>query len=98
MKAIVAIVWIACVAAQSLPAAEEFWPAKEWNRATPAEVGMDSARLEAARDYALSAEGSGYITRHGRLVLSWGDVRQRYDLKSSTKSFGSIALGVASTS
>jgi CubicO group peptidase (beta-lactamase class C family) len=95
MKAIVAMVWLACAAAQSLLAAEESWPAKEWNRATPAEVGMDSARLEAARNYALSAEGSGYITRHGQLVLTWGDARQRYDLKSSTKSFGSIALGVA---
>ena len=75
--------------------AEESWPSNEWNRTTPAEVGLDAAKLAAARDYALSANGSGYITRHGRLVLSWGDVRQRYDLKSSTKSFGSIALGVA---
>jgi CubicO group peptidase (beta-lactamase class C family) len=76
-------------------AAEDFWPSNEWNRATPAEVGLDSAKLEAARDYALSTGGSGYITRHGKLLLAWGDVRQRYDLKSSTKSFGSIALGLA---
>jgi CubicO group peptidase (beta-lactamase class C family) len=75
--------------------AEESWPATDWNRATPAEAGLDAARLELARDYALSTGGSGYITRHGKLVLSWGDVRQRYDLKSSTKSFGSIALGLA---
>jgi CubicO group peptidase (beta-lactamase class C family) len=56
---------------------------------------MDAARLEQARDYALTGGGSGMITRHGRLVISWGDVRQRYDLKSTTKSFGATALGLA---
>src|SRR5262245_39094775 len=75
--------------------AEEFWPSNEWNRATPADVGLEQGKLEAARDYALTAGGSGYILRHGRLALSWGDARQVYDLKSSTKSFGSIALGLA---
>ena len=75
--------------------AEEFWPEAEWNRVSPAEAGLNRARLEAARDYALSAGGSGYVTRHGRLVMAWGDARQRFDLKSTTKSFGSIALGMA---
>jgi hypothetical protein len=36
---------------------------------------MRLAKLEAARDYALSGGGSGYITRHGKLVQAWGDVR-----------------------
>jgi CubicO group peptidase (beta-lactamase class C family) len=67
----------------------------EWSAAQPAETGLDAAKLTQARDYALTGGGSGYITRHGRLVLSWGDPRQRYDLKSTTKSFGSIALGLA---
>jgi CubicO group peptidase (beta-lactamase class C family) len=75
--------------------AEESWPSNDWPRAMPVEVGLAPAKLETARDYALTAGGSGYITRHGRLALSWGDARQRYDLKSSTKSFGSIALGLA---
>jgi CubicO group peptidase (beta-lactamase class C family) len=56
---------------------------------------MDAAALGRARDYALSGGGSGYITRGGRLVLSWGDPRRRYDLKSTTKSFGATALGAA---
>jgi CubicO group peptidase (beta-lactamase class C family) len=71
------------------------WPMPEWVRAVPDEVGMDADRLAEARDYALRGGGSGYITRHGRLVMAWGDARQRYDLKSTTKSFGSIALGLA---
>lgn len=76
-------------------AAEVYWPGTNWEQATPAETGLNSARLEAAREYAQSAGGSGSITRHGRLVMAWGDVRRRFDLKSTTKSFGSIALGLA---
>ncbi len=75
--------------------AEPSWPLPQWSRAEPAAVGMDEATLVRARDYALTGGGSGYITRHGRLVMAWGDPRQRYDLKSTTKSFGSIALGLA---
>lgn len=75
--------------------AEAIWPMPQWSRAEPAQVGMDEAKLAQARDYALTGGGSGYITRHGRLVMAWGDPRARYDLKSTTKSIGSIALGLA---
>ena len=75
--------------------AEPVWPMPDWHQVTPNRVGLNPARLDAAREYALRGDGSGYITRGGRLVLQWGDARQRYDLKSTTKSFGSIALGVA---
>lgn len=71
------------------------WPMPEWTRAAPGEVGMDAALLEKARDYALRGEGSGYVTRHGKLVFSWGDPKRLYDLKSSTKSFGAAAPAVA---
>lgn len=79
----------------STPEPEWLWPMPHWPRADPAAMGMDETQLEAARKYALTGGGSGYITRQGRLVMSWGDPKQRYDLKSSTKSIGSIALGVA---
>lgn len=69
--------------------------AEKWSDATPAEVGLDAAKLNEARDYALTGGGSGRIIRHGKLVLSWGDQAQRYDLKSTTKSFGAAALGLA---
>ncbi len=71
------------------------WPMPQWQHVLPDEVGMDEAKLRLARDYAMSGGGAGYITRHGRLAMAWGDPRQRYDLKSTTKSFGSIALGLA---
>ena len=77
------------------PAAEETFPGKDWQRASPAEAELEEALLRQARDYALTGGGSGYITRRGKLVLQWGNEKQRYDLKSTTKSFGATALGVA---
>jgi CubicO group peptidase (beta-lactamase class C family) len=71
------------------------FPGEHWSTATPAEVGLDEAKLKEARDYALTGGGSGYIVRRGKVVLSWGDPVQRYDLKSTTKSFGAAALGLA---
>ena len=71
------------------------WPSPEWPSAEPAEVGLDADKLHQARDYALSAGGSGMIIRHGKVVLRWGDQAERYDIKSATKSFGAVALGIA---
>ncbi|HEX6971350.1 MAG TPA: serine hydrolase [Limnochordia bacterium] len=56
---------------------------------------MDETWLARARDYACSGGGSGYVVRHGRLAYSWGDPRVRYDLKSTTKSIGVTAVGLA---
>lgn len=79
------------------PAADtnETDPNHGWATASPDEVGMDAASLEAARDYALTGGGSGLIVRYGRMVYSWGDIDQRFDVKSTTKSIGGIALGLA---
>lgn len=88
-------VFVIALLAPPLPAAETAWPGAQWEKASPQAAGMDEAKLAQARDYALTGEGSGFITRRGKLVLSWGDPLARYDLKSSTKSFGSIALGLA---
>ncbi len=76
-------------------AAQEVWPGTSWTTATPESMGMDSVKLREARDYALTGGGSGYITRGGKLVMTWGSATQRYDLKSTTKSFGATALGLA---
>ncbi len=75
--------------------AEEFWPTPEWQKARPSDAGMKEGHLRKARDYALTGGGSGFIIRHGRLVMSWGDPNRRYDLKSTTKSIGITALGLA---
>ena len=39
--------------------------------------------------------GSGIIVRYGRRVGFWGNQRTKYDLKSTTKSFGSIITALA---
>jgi CubicO group peptidase (beta-lactamase class C family) len=76
-------------------AADNVWPLADWQTVEAQDVGLDKAGLERARDYALTGGGSGYITRGGKLVMAWGDAKKRYDLKSTTKSFGATALGVA---
>eukprot|EP00913_Durusdinium_trenchii_P023463 g22041.t1 len=48
-----------------------------------------------ARDYALTGGGAGMIVRHGKVVMAWGDTGRRYDLKSTTKSIGMTAVGLA---
>jgi CubicO group peptidase (beta-lactamase class C family) len=73
----------------------EIWPGSQWERAAPEQAGMDPSVLQKARDYALTGAGSGRIIRHGRLIMEWGDQKQRYDLKSSTKAIGVTALGLA---
>lgn len=63
-----------------------------WEEVSPEQMGMKAAKLQEARDY---AGGSGYITRGGKLVMKWGSTTKRYDLKSTTKSIGVTALGLA---
>lgn len=73
----------------------EVWPTPAWSYAQPEQVVMDSAILRQARDYALTGDGSGCITRHGKLVMQWGDQKQQYDLKSTTKAIGVTAVSLA---
>ncbi|MEQ8789719.1 MAG: serine hydrolase [Pirellulaceae bacterium] len=72
-----------------------FYPAKQWTTASPRELGLDAHALTKARDYALTGGGSGIVTRDGRVAMVWGDPARRYDLKSTTKSIGVTALGLA---
>ena len=76
---------------QSLPV----YPGRKWETAKPADVGLDAKLLQKARDYALTGGGSGMIVRRGKVVITWGDQKKRYDLKSTTKSIGMTAVGLA---
>ena len=84
-----------CVTRSTRCEGEENYPVPNWQKTSPQKAGMERAQLEKARNYAQKGAGSGYIVRHGLLVYSWGNPKTRYDLKSTTKSFGSIALGLA---
>jgi len=83
------------VMSSQMPGDAPVFPGTEWASATPAEMNMDVAKLDQARDYSLTGGGAGFITRRGRVVYTWGDTTTRYDIKSATKSIGSIALGLA---
>jgi CubicO group peptidase (beta-lactamase class C family) len=70
-------------------------PDRGWLRAVPGELGMDPGPLAEAQAYAQQAGGTGLISRYGRIVYSWGNIDQRFDVKSTTKSIGAIALALA---
>jgi CubicO group peptidase (beta-lactamase class C family) len=77
------------------PADPPVFPTTEWATATPADMNMQAAKLDQARNYSLIGGGSGLITRRGRVVYTWGDTSALYTVKSATKSIGGIALGLA---
>jgi CubicO group peptidase (beta-lactamase class C family) len=72
-----------------------------WTRvAAAADVGMTQAGLDQAATYAQTAGSTkpgsaGMIVRRGRVVHSWGDIDERFDMKSTSKSIGGMALGLA---
>ena len=73
----------------------EVWPNPAWTTTSPANVGMDPTRTAEALSYGSSRGGSGIVVRRGRRVGFWGDQATRYDVKSTTKSFGSVILSLA---
>jgi CubicO group peptidase (beta-lactamase class C family) len=56
---------------------------------------MDPAGTADALSYGSSRGGSGIVIRRGQRVGYWGGQAALYDIKSSTKSFGSLLLAVA---
>lgn len=56
---------------------------------------MDRGTLASRVDFAASRGGAGMVVRNGRQVAAWGDPAKMHDIKSATKSFGSILLGLA---
>ncbi len=68
------------------------YPGSSWDTATPEAMGMDPALLAQAAGF---AGGAGMIVRSGYVVESWGNTHAVLDLKSTTKSLGSLLLGLA---
>jgi len=90
-----AAIALAVLAAATAGKAEEAWPMTDWEDARPHAAGMDPAGLAAARKVALAGGGAGCVVRGGRRVTTWGPQKRRYDLKSTTKSIGVTAVGLA---
>ena len=77
-------------------------PASEWERATPAEAGMDAAKLQEAMDYGSSqASFAVRVYRHGCLVAEDRQApvnrTQTYESYSMAKSVTAMVFGRAMT-
>ena len=80
-----------------------------WAKVDASTVGMTQGGLNDAATFAQNVPdtvqkdpatpgkepGNGMIVRHGQLVHFWGDIDERLDVKSVTKSMGGSLLGVA---
>ena len=75
--------------------AQPTYPGLYWQKATPASAGVDPGKLNKGVNFAKKFGGAGLVIRGGKIIASWGNTKQHYDIKSSTKSFGSLLLGLA---
>jgi CubicO group peptidase (beta-lactamase class C family) len=64
------------------PAQPAVFPDSTWATATPAEVGLDVAKLD---ELAQTVGGAGFIVRYGYHVYAWGDTTHRWDWGSASK-------------
>lgn len=85
---VIACIALAMLAGQREVAAQVF-PGATWEFRTPAQVGLDPAVLDAARDY---IGGRGCVVRHGYMAYTWGSQSQRQDIASACKPWISTFL------
>ncbi len=70
-------------------------PGKSWSLRTPAEAGLDPARLDA---FAKFVGGRGCVVRGGTMVYTWGDPTRAGDVASAAKPvYGHFLLEAVAT-
>jgi len=60
----------------------QHYPGATWETRTPAQVGLDAARLDT---FVASVGGVGSIVRNGYMVRTWGDQASKADWASASK-------------
>jgi CubicO group peptidase (beta-lactamase class C family) len=65
------------------------FPGEQWQRRTPAEVGLETARLDEFRNI---VGGRGCVVRDGYLAYCWGEYDRPHDVASALKPFYSYFL------
>jgi CubicO group peptidase (beta-lactamase class C family) len=76
--------------------AEDSFPAAEWERATPAELGWSETVLAQARAFSEQIRSSAVvIVHHGKVVAEWGNTTKPTELASIRKSLLSALIGIA---
>ena len=63
---------------------DSVYPGETWASKKPAEAGLNIGKLQAFSKF---VGGRGCVVRHGYLVYTWGNVRQRADVASAAKPF-----------
>ncbi|MBN1444446.1 MAG: serine hydrolase [Planctomycetes bacterium] len=71
---------------------KDVYPGATWERRSPAEAGLDGAKLD---ELARLAGGRGCVVRGGYMVYTWGDPSRRGDVASACKPWFSHFLFVA---
>jgi CubicO group peptidase (beta-lactamase class C family) len=99
---LIAVVAVLAAAAPAQAARQCAEPGASWQRATPAEAGMDGARLQAALDYASTQLSFAVrVYRHGCLVgedrLAALNRHAQYESWSMAKSVTALIFGRAMT-
>jgi len=77
------------------PAADSqapLYPARDWEKRTPEEVGLSGEKLKALAEL---AGGRGCVVRDGYLVYTWGDPSRAGDIASAVKPVISTLLFLA---
>jgi CubicO group peptidase (beta-lactamase class C family) len=85
------VAWFA-VAGRAEEKAQVVFPAAEWEKRAPEEVGLSAEKLKALADL---AGGRGCVVRHGYLVYAWGDASKSGDIASAVKPILSTLLLLA---
>lgn len=95
-----ALLTMAILAGAEAVPAQQFWPDKDWETATPTSQGMSAEGLEKAKVWLETHNSkSGLVIRHGRIVAEWyfggADRQSKFAAYSTTKSLSSMATGIA---
>ncbi len=92
LLAIVSLITVFTGEAQRAAAGAPVFPAGDWARRTPEEVGLARDKLKALADL---TGGRGCVVRHGYLVYTWGDPTKSGDIASAVKPIISTLLFLA---
>jgi len=88
------LAWVICFAAGVLQAADKF-PGKEWEVASPEQLGWSASGLEAAKAYSGTINTAAVMVVHkGQIVAAWGEVERPFNCHSMRKSILSALYGV----
>jgi hypothetical protein len=80
------------ITGESSPQSRATFPGRTWETRPPAELGLDTAKLDALRDL---VGGRGCLVRQGCLTYAWGDVTKSADVASAAKPVISTLLMLA---